>query len=152
MKLLIWNRVLRLNRLKRYFFLTFFVDLRIPLDVECFCITYFIEPSDEEIMPPSMEVSNFRCMENITNWCSVNKDYSNCSKCLNSTLVNATTVKCIRCQKALVDIFITWTAPNTSLPILNYTIAYGAKSSVFGREIARGTILTLPPVSSVENI
>lgn len=122
------------------------------MDVEWFCITYFIEPSDEEIMPPSMEVSNFRCVENITNWCSVNKDYSNCAKCLNSTFVNATTVNCIRCQKALVDIFITWIAPNTSLPILNYTIAYGAKSPFLGREIARGTILTLLPVSNVENI
>ena len=136
----------------RRYFLFFFEDLLILLDVECFCVIFFIELIDEEIMPPSLEVSNFRCVENITNWCYVNKNYSNCSKCLNFTFVNATTVNCISCQKALVDVTIAWMAPNTSLPILNYAIAYGAKFSFLGREIARGTTLTLLPVSSVENI
>ena len=136
----------------RRYFLIFFEDLLILLDVECFCVIFFIELIDEEIMPPSLEVSNFRCVENITTWCYVNKNYSNCSKCLNFTFVNATTVNCISCQKALVDVTIVWMAPNTSLPILNYTIAYGAKFSFLGREIARGITLTLLPVSSVENI
>ena len=122
------------------------------MDVEYFVLYYFIEPIDEEIMPPSLEVSNFRCVENITNSCFVNNNYSNCSKCLNFTFVNTNTVNCIRCQKALVDVTITWMAPNTSSPIINYTIIYGGKLSFFGKDFASGTTLSLLPVSNAENV
>ena len=111
----------------------------------------FIEPVDEKIKLPSLSAFNFRCVEKNITRCFVNKTYRSCPKCLSFTFVNTTTVNCIECKNAMVDIFINWTAPKTASPIMNYIVAYGVKKLVFVKEVANDVVSTLPPVSNVGN-
>lgn len=78
--------------------------------------------------------------------------FNNCSRCLNFKFVNTTNVTCIRCERAVVDVFIHWKRPRTFTPIIRYKLAYGGKTINFGRETAFETELEFLPVSIVENI
>ena len=132
--------------------LVFFVNDFIPLGIINFAFFVFLGPVDEKVKPPSISVSNFRCVEKIATWCFVNRTYNNCSTCLNFKFVNTTNVTCIRCERAVVDVFINWTRPRTFTPIIRYTLAYGGKAIFSKKEFAPGEKLTIPPVSNVENI
>ena len=52
----------------------------------------------------------------------------------------------------MIEVIINWTAPKTSSPILGYTIAYGGKVRIFGKDLAIDTIRAVLPVSNVKKI
>ena len=129
--------------------LIFFANSFVPLDIEDFESFVFVEPVDEKVKPPSLNVSNFRCVEKKPTWCFINKTSSSCPRCLNFTLVNTSTVNCIICEKAMIDVFVNWTKPKTFSPIIKYNIAYGGKITFLSHP---PQALELLPVSIEDNI